>query len=208
MISLLEYVATFSGQIYFCRSYFFTLFQSNYFDTTVTFSGQLFLQNSCCFLLFQSSRFFAGVIFLEKLLPQRENSTEQPLLENRKFFTAVTFRDSYFFRRNCLGLSYIKSASFSKQVLLHNINLFRKVTFWKKLIFQNINFRITYFSWRPEFRATSFWKDATFYSSYLFRKATFLQHSFSEELLFHSYVSFWQLHFLFLRYYLCKLSTI
>ena len=54
-ISLLAYVATFSGQLYFGRSYFFTLFQSNYFDTTVTFSGQLFLQNSCFFLLFQNS---------------------------------------------------------------------------------------------------------------------------------------------------------
>ena len=41
-ISLLAYVATFSG-LYFWRSYFFTLFQSNYFDTTVTFSEQLFL---------------------------------------------------------------------------------------------------------------------------------------------------------------------
>ena len=102
-ISLLAYVATFSGQLYFGRSYFFTLFQSNYFDTTVTFSGQLFLQNSCCFLLFQNSHFFAGVIFSEQLLFRSENSIEQPLLENRKFFTAVTFRNSYFFRRNYLG---------------------------------------------------------------------------------------------------------
>ena len=102
-ISLLAYVATFSGQLYFGRSYFFTLFQSNYFDTTVTFSGQLFLQNSCCFLLFQNSHFFAGVIFSEQLLFRSETSTEQTLLENKKFFTAVTFLNSYFFRRNCLG---------------------------------------------------------------------------------------------------------
>ena len=64
-ISFLAYVATFSGQLYFGTSYFFTLFQSNYFDTTVTFSEQLFFQNSCCFLLFQNSHFFAGVIFSE-----------------------------------------------------------------------------------------------------------------------------------------------
>ena len=96
-ISLLAYVATFSGQLYFGRSYF-TLFQSNYFDTAVTFSRQLFLQNSGFFPLFQNSHFFAGVIFSEKLLFWSENSTEQPLLENKKFFTAVTF-----LRRNCLG---------------------------------------------------------------------------------------------------------
>ena len=62
-ISPLAYVATFSGQLYFGRSYFLTLFQSNYFDTAVTFSGQLFLQNSCFFPLFQNSPFFTGVAF-------------------------------------------------------------------------------------------------------------------------------------------------
>ena len=61
-ISSLAYVTTFSGQLYFGRSYFFILFQSNYFDTTVTFSGQLFLQNSCFFPLLQNSHFFAGVL--------------------------------------------------------------------------------------------------------------------------------------------------
>ena len=100
-ISLLAYVATFSGQLYFGRSYFFTLFQSNYFDTTVTFSGQLFLQNSCFFPLFQNSHFFAGAIFSEQLLCRSETSTEQALFENKKFFMAVTFRNSYFIRRNC-----------------------------------------------------------------------------------------------------------
>ena len=63
--SLLAYVATFSGQLYFGRSYFFTLFQRNYFDTTVTFLQQLFLQNSCFLLLFENSHFFAGVSFSE-----------------------------------------------------------------------------------------------------------------------------------------------
>ena len=38
-ISFLAYDPTFSGQLYFGRSYFFTFFQSNYFDTTVTFLG-------------------------------------------------------------------------------------------------------------------------------------------------------------------------
>ena len=72
---------------------------SNYFNTTFTFSGQLFLQNSCWFLLFQNSHFFAGVIFSEYLLFWSENSIEQPLLDNRRFFTAVTFRNNYFLGR-------------------------------------------------------------------------------------------------------------
>ena len=48
VISLLAYIVTFSGQFYFWRKYFFTLSQSNYFDTTVTLSKQLLLQ-SCYF---------------------------------------------------------------------------------------------------------------------------------------------------------------
>ena len=65
-ISLLAYVATFSGQLYFRRNYFFTLFQSNYFDTTVIFSEQLALQRCHFFsrsFLFHNSHFFAAVIF-------------------------------------------------------------------------------------------------------------------------------------------------
>ena len=60
-IFLLADVATFSVNIDFGRSCFFTLFRSNYFDTTVTFSEQLFLQNSCFFLFFQNSHFVAPV---------------------------------------------------------------------------------------------------------------------------------------------------
>ena len=48
-ISLLAYEATFSGQLYFWRNYFFILLQSNNFDVAVTFSEQLFLQSSYLF---------------------------------------------------------------------------------------------------------------------------------------------------------------
>ena len=90
------YVATFSGQLYFRRRYFFILLQSNYFDTTVTFRSSHFFRSSTFFdeLLFQNSHFFAAVIFSEQLLFQSETPTE-PLLENRKFFRVVTFWNSY-----------------------------------------------------------------------------------------------------------------
>ena len=66
-ISLLAYVANFSGQLYFWRSYFFTRLQNNYFNATVNFSEQVFLQNSCFFeeLLFQYCYLFAAVNFSE-----------------------------------------------------------------------------------------------------------------------------------------------
>ena len=80
-ISPLAYVATFSGQLYFGRSYFFTLFQSNYFDTTVTFLGQPHLQKSCFFL------FFRTVTFSQKLF-----------FQNSFFFGAKLLQSSHFLR--------------------------------------------------------------------------------------------------------------
>ena len=76
-ISLLAYVATLSGQVYFRRSYFFTLFQSDYFDTTVNFPEQLFLQRNRFFRISFSRRvtylqyflFFQSIYFFRvKLL--------------------------------------------------------------------------------------------------------------------------------------------
>ena len=95
-ISLLAYVATFSGQLYFGRSYFFTLFQSNYFDTTVTVSGQLFLASSCCFLLFQNSHFFGTAISSEQLL--FSPFSEQSLFRRSYFFRIASFSERKFYR--------------------------------------------------------------------------------------------------------------
>ena len=113
----------------------------------LAFLEQLFLQSSCFFeeLLFQNSHFFAAVIFSEQLLFQSETSTKKPLLESRKIFRAFNFRNSYLFgggtdtyRRD---KDIYRRAKFSKQVLLHNIDFFRIVTFWRKLIFHKHNIK-------------------------------------------------------------------
>ena len=82
-VSLLAYVATLLGQLYFWRSDFYTPLQSNYLDTTVTFLEQLFLQSSCFFeeLLFQDSHFFVASIF-----------------QNSCFFRAILLPTSHFLR--------------------------------------------------------------------------------------------------------------
>ena len=65
------------------------LFRSSYFfRTTAVFSFFTFSEQS----LFRRSYFFQNSFFFGA-----------KILENRKFFTAVTFWNSYFFRRNCLG---------------------------------------------------------------------------------------------------------
>ena len=87
-------------------SHVLRLFQDNFnfgeatsplFFRLTTSTEQLHFWSSSFFLLFQNTHFFAAVIFSEKLLFQSENSTEQPLLENKKFLIAVTFRNSCLF---------------------------------------------------------------------------------------------------------------
>ena len=143
-ISLLAYVATFSGQLYLWRSCFFKLLQSNYFDTIATFLEWQFLQ---------SSRFFRGAPFLKQslhrssyffqnsYLSQSETSVEQALLQNRKFFTAVTFWNSYIFGRGIVYNNDIyRGATFSKQVLLQ---------FQKNYILEKANFSEKQYSALP-----------------------------------------------------------
>ena len=140
-ISLLAYVATFSEQLCFQRSYFFSLLQSSTFGTRANFLEQLFLQSSCFFeeLRFQNSPILAAVIFSEQLLFQSKTSMEQPLRENRKFFRAVTFQNRYFF-----VMEFFKMKIPTEELLFSNrfctaSTFFRRATIWKKLIFQKRN---------------------------------------------------------------------
>ena len=117
MISLLTYVVTFSGQLYFGRSYFFTLFQSNYFDTTVTFSVQLFLQNSCFF------SFFRTVTFSQELF----------------------FQNSFFFGAKLLQSSHFLRTGSSLRQLLFRTFFFSEELFWLKISKIELLFQSRYF---------------------------------------------------------------
>ena len=101
-ISLLAYVATFSGHLCFGRSYFFALFQSNYFDATVTFSGSYFFRTAVVFfffrrvtfsqeLFFQNS-FFFGAKILQSSHFLRIGGSLQQLLFEQLFFSEELFR--------------------------------------------------------------------------------------------------------------------
>ena len=84
------------------------------------------------------------------------------------------------------------------------MNLFRRATFWKKMIFQKSNIpHHLLFLKSCLFKVATFSKDSTFYSSYLFRRATFLQNTLSEELLFHSNTSY-----LFVSNYISELTAV
>ena len=117
---------------------FFTLLQSNYFDSAVTFSEQLFLQS----LFFRTVNSLCSSYFFQNSYFFRETSTKQPPLENRKFFRVVTFRNSYLFVEGIVQNkdNHIR-AIFSKQLLLHSINYFRRAAFQKKVNFSNNSIR-------------------------------------------------------------------
>ena len=183
-ISHLAYVATFSGQRYFGRSYFFTLFQSNYLDATLTFWGQLFLPNSYCFLLFQNSPYSQELFFQNNLF----------------FFSFFYFLEQLFFSEELFRLKYLKKGYFFKADTSAQHQPFQESHILEKTGFSENQFpHYLFFQESCPFRATTFSKGATFCCRYLFRRATFLLHTFSEELLFHSCGPFSQLHFLFIR---------
>ena len=224
-ISLLPYVATFSGQLYFRRSYFFTLLQCNYFDTAVTFSEQLFLQSICFFLtssffrtVDSSQQFFfsfqKSYFFRAKLLPNSYHLRIGSSLGNLLVGTA-TFLAKELFRIKILLLFIIiylftvdiyREATFSKQALLHNINYFRRATFWKKANFsEKQDSALPTFFWRATFLEQLLFRDFFFF--YLLSSMTA---TFSEEVLFYNILFRKSCYFtatLPFRSYTCYLSV-
>ena len=149
-------VITSTQQSLFRGSYFFRTAAVFSFFRTVTFLQELFFQNS----------FFFGAKILQSSHFLRIGGSLQQLLFETAIFSEEVLR---------IKISK-KRATFSKQVLLHSINLFRNAILWKKLIFQKINFRITYFFWR-----------AVFLEQLLFQKTLpSIAATFSEELLFYN----------------------
>ena len=121
-IFLLAYVATLSGQLYYWKSYFFTLFQSHYFDTTVTFLEQLFLQGSC---------FFWGASFSEK-----------PLICSSYFF----FQNNYFFRVKLLSSShFLRMGNSLGSLFFGTATFLAKDLFTIKISIEELLFRSGYF---------------------------------------------------------------
>ena len=81
---------------------------------------------------------------------------------------------------------YFRAATFSTKLLLQKRYFLQTATFG---ISQFLIFHSTYFFWRA-----SFSKYLLFYSRYVYRKAAISQHTFSEEVSFHSYTSIPQLN--------------
>ena len=170
-------------------------------------SSHFFRVSSTQKLLFGSSYFFRAATFLRSSFFRTvtfsqqlvfSESAEQPFLENRKFFTGVTFWNSYPFGGGIIQNKDIQGkTAFSKQVLLHSINFFRKARFWEILIFHksNIPHYLLFYGELP-FQSGCRFKRCYLVQQLPFQKGYFFsQHTFSEEILFHSHAFFPQILF-------------
>ena len=133
-ISLLAYVAIFSDSFIFgkatssqfLRVTFFKVSQELLFRSSSFFRADAFFEE----LLFQNSHFFPAFFSPEYLLVQSETSTQEPNLENRKFFSAVTFQNSYPQKTSTEELL------FRSRFFCTTSTFSKKARFWKRLLFQ------------------------------------------------------------------------
>ena len=104
--SILVNVTTFSGQLYFRKSYFITLLLSNYFDTAVTFLKYYISSEQQLFL---RSSFFRTVASMRQLLIQKKYFFREEVLSSSHFLRIGSSLGQLLFRtaaplfwwRNC-----------------------------------------------------------------------------------------------------------
>ena len=173
----------------FLRVSFFKVSQELLVPSSSFFRADAFFEE----LLFQNSHFFPAFfpqniyLFRANLLPRNQSLRAGNSLLQLPFRTAT--------HRRHLQKSYFFEADSSAQHQLFQ----KKQDFEKGYFFRKVKFRISYFFGRATFLMT-FLLIATFYSSYIYRRTSFLQHTFLEELLFHRYPSFPQLYLLLINH--------
>ena len=174
-ISLLAYIATFSGHLYFWRNYFFTLLQSNYFDTTATFFGGAISSEQ---LLFLRCSFFRTVTYSMLI-------SQQLFFQNSYFFRAKLLPRNHFLRiRRSLRQFLFGTATFLAE------ELFRIKIYTEELLLRSRCFFCTHIGKRELFKAifriTYFWR-ATSLERLLFQKTLpSIAATFSVDLLFNN----------------------
>ena len=184
LIFLLTYVSTFSGQLYFRKSYFFTLLHSNYFDTTTTFSEQLFLQSS---YYFWGAPFFKTFTSLQQLFFQNRNLLGAKLLPNSLFLRTGRSLGQFFFARATSMVAYLFRINiFTEELLIRRRDFcpastyFRRVTLWKKQYPTLLTFLGASFLEWLTFQKTLLSIASTLQKSYFFNKYFFRRDTISQ----------------------------
>ena len=167
-ISLLAYLALFPEKLLLHISLKKLLLHNSYSFGAAISSGQLLFLRSSVF------ERVISVIFSEYLILLSETSTEQPLLENRKFFRAVTFRNSYFYSG---GIAQNKDIQRRANLQVAGASAQHQL-FQKSYIFEKANFSEKKYSALPTFSGK-----LPFQSGYFFKRTSpSIAATFSEQL--------------------------
>ena len=137
VISLLAYVATFSDSFIFGKATSSHFFRITFFKLPqeLLFQTSSFLRAASFFEIFRNSHFFSAFFFFffriaafsDRNFCRETTPQEQEILQRSYLLEQISTEDIY------------RRATFSKQILLHNINFFKKARSWKKLLFQKSN---------------------------------------------------------------------
>ena len=156
------------------------------------FLERLLFHNYSEWLLRHSSYIFGVDIFSEQLL--FSPFSEQPLFQRSYFFRIASFSERKFYRA-AISWEWVMAVTFSNSCFF----LFRVNISKKELLFQGRYFyTISTFSEKLHFGKSKFFRKGIFRITYFFWRAAFLERLLfrkTEELVFHSYASFPQLHY-------------
>ena len=158
-ISLLAYGTMFSRQLYFWKNVFFTLFQSNCFDTSY-FLGVVISSDQLLFLISSFSRAVA--------------SPQQLFFQNSYLIRAKLLSSSHFLRiGSCLGQYFVWTATFLVEKLVQNKDIYRRATLLKQVLPHCINiYRTEIFLAKLLLQIRNFFRTATFWKRPIFRKSS------------------------------------
>ena len=177
-------------------------FRSSHFFRAITFSEEILFQNN---FFFRIDSFSRVKLLLSSHVLRKSSFPGQLLCRNSYFVRSVTLSELLLWEELVPNKDIYRRATFLNHVLLHSINFIRIDTFSTKVRIQNrYLFRTIKLLEKANFSKRNsskmhtllFQKTCLFISSYCFRRATFSQYTFSENLLFHNYSSFPQLRFL------------
>ena len=157
-----------------------TLFSEKLLWHNSSFLEQLFLQSSC---------YFWGTLFSKQSLLRSSY-----LFQNIYFFREKLLPSKHFLRiGSYLGKLIFVTANFLVEELFRIKISTEELVFWNRYFCtastfsEELQYSIPYYQLLLEsclFRRAAFSKEATFYSNYFFRKAIFLQHTFTESYYF------------------------
>ena len=154
----------------------------------MTFSGQFNIWRSSFIYVFSEQSLFCSYYFRVASFSERNFYRAHIYCKQEVIQGSYLSKQLSFCPRNCLEKKRSK-----EDILFQSRYFCTSSLLEKSYILENANNSEKQYSQLPTFS-----KDAAFYRIYLLRRIAFLEHTFSEKLIFHSYASFPRPRYLFI----------